>query len=71
MAEKKSTTKKANIAAPKAETLTQQLEAKRTELRDQTKSLRAGELVNPRVVRSTRKDIARVLTKLNAQEGDK
>lgn len=56
-------------AAPKAElTLEQQLVAKRTDLHDAKKSLAAGELVNPRVIGSYRKDIARLLTTINAQK---
>lgn len=71
MAEK--STKKA--APKKAEvvelTLAEQLVAKRTDLLDARKSLAAGELVNPQVIAAYRKDIARLLTKINAQEGGK
>jgi large subunit ribosomal protein L29 len=67
------TTKKA--APKKAEkveaSLTEQLALKRTDLLEAKKSLAAGELVNPRVVKAHRKDIARLLTKINAQEGGK
>lgn len=56
-------------AAPKAElSLEQQLEAKRTDLHDAKKSLASGELVNPRVIGTLRKDIARLLTTINAQK---
>ena len=72
MADVKATKK----AAPKkAETkelsLGEQLAAKRADLLEARKSLAAGELVNPRVISSYRKDIARLLTKINAQEGGK
>lgn len=64
MAEK-STTK----AAPKAElTNGQQLAAKRADLLEARKSHAAGELVNPRVIGTLRKDIARLLTIINAQK---
>ena len=63
MAEKKAT----KASEKKSEkTLTQQLADKRNELLQAQKALAAGELVNPRVVRSYRKDIARILTKVNA-----
>ena len=52
-------------------TLVEQLAEARTTLLDAKKSLRAGELVNPRVLAGYRKDIARIMTKLNAQEGGK
>lgn len=71
MAEK--TTKKA--APKKAEvvelSLNEQLAAKRTDLVEARKSLAAGELVNPQVIKSYRKEIARLLTKINAEEGGK
>lgn len=67
MAEK--TTKK--TAAPKELSLTDQLVRKRTELADAKKSHAAGELVNPRVLTQTRKEIARLLTTINAQKGGK
>ncbi|MES2875846.1 MAG: 50S ribosomal protein L29 [Patescibacteria group bacterium] len=60
------TTKK---AAPKAElTLAEQLVAKRTDLLEARKSHAAGEMVNPRVIGSLRKDIARLLTTINAEK---
>jgi len=67
MAEK--STKK---AAPKAEkTLVEQLSEKRSDLLEAKKSHAAGELINPRVLTSTRKDIARLLTKINAEKESK
>ena len=61
------TTKK---TAPKAAELShaEQLSAKRTDLLEARKSLAAGELVNPRVIGSYRKDIARLLTTINAKK---
>lgn len=71
MAEK--TTKKA--APKKAEvvelSLNEQLAAKRADLVEAKKSLAAGELVNPQVIKGYRKEIARLLTKINAEEGGK
>lgn len=72
MADKASTKK----AAPKkAETkelsLVEQIAVKRADLLAARKSLAAGELVNPRVIASYRKEVARLLTALNAQEGGK
>lgn len=56
--------------APKQElTPAQQLAAKQTDLAEAKKSHAAGELVNPRVLGSLRKDIARLLTTINAKEG--
>lgn len=66
MAEKSTTKAK---TAPKAEpTLQEQLVAKRSDLLAAKKSLAAGELVNPRVIGAYRKDIARLLTTINAQK---
>lgn len=67
MAEK--STKK---AAPKVEkTLHEQLIDKRADLHEAKKSLAAGELVNPRVISAYRKDIARLLTTINAEKESK
>ena len=60
------TTKK---AAPKAElSLEQQLANKRADLLEARKSHAGGELVNPRVIGGYRKEIARLLTTINAQK---
>ena len=58
-------------AAPKKVELTaaEQLAAKRADLLQAKKSHAAGELVNPRVLGTIRKDIARLLTTINAKEG--
>ncbi len=49
----------------------EQLVAKRHDLLEARKSLAAGELINPRVITATRKDIARLLTTINAQKETK
>ncbi len=65
----KATTKKAPKKAEVTEApLVDQLAAKRADLLEANKSLAAGELVNPRVIGAFRKDIARLLTKINAQK---
>lgn len=72
MAEKTTTAKK---AAPKKtekveKSLPEQLAEARQDLHEAKKSHRAGELVNPRVIKGYRKEIARIMTKVNAsQEG--
>ena len=61
---------KTTKAAPKKElTPAEQLVAKRNDLLEARKSHAAGELVNPRVITTLRKDIARLLTTINAKEG--
>lgn len=65
MAEK--TTKTAKVAkidytSLDAKQRQEQLLEKRTELVDKQRALKAGELVNPRSIRSLRKEIARLLT---------
>ncbi len=65
MAETKSTKKP---AAKKELNLQEQLVAKRADMLELQKSNRAGELVNPRAITSTRKEIARLLTAIRAEE---
>lgn len=60
------TTKKATEA--KELSLNEQLIAKRAELLELHKSNRAGELVNPRSITRVRKEIARLLTAIRAEE---
>ena len=63
-------TKTKKVAAPKKElTAAEQLTAKRNDLLEAKKSHAAGELVNPRVLGTLRKDIAQLLTTINAKEG--
>jgi len=58
-------TAKTTEATP-ATDLATQLTAKRVELLDAKRSLAAGELVNPRVITKTRKEIARLETAARA-----
>ena len=82
MAEAKTTTKKTTKSAPvkaatEVKTLEQlktELTAKQNDLLDAKRGHRAGELVNPRVITTTRKEIARLHTAIRAlelKEGDK
>jgi len=67
----KNTTKKAPKAADEVKTLEQlreEVAVKRTELHEAERSHAAGELVNPRVLTVTRKEIARLLTAIRAAE---
>lgn len=50
------------------EQLRSDLEAKQTELLEARKSHAAGELVNPRVITHTRKEIARLKTAIRVDE---
>ncbi len=69
MADTKTTKKAASTTKKDVElTLAEQLIAKRSDLLEARKSLAAGELVNPRVIGTYRKDIARLLTNINAQK---
>lgn len=65
-AKKKAPAKK---AAPKKDmSLEEQLVATRADLWAARKNHASGELVNPRVLARYRKDIARIMTKLNAKK---
>lgn len=70
MAEAKKTTKKVvkatEVKAP--EELKKNLAAKQADLLAARKSHRSGELVNPRVLGATRKEIARLHTAIRAAE---
>lgn len=68
MAEK--TTKKTPAKAPE-KSVQEQLAAVRKDLLDAQKTHRSGELVNPRVIGQYRKEIARLMTKLNADKNPK
>ena len=67
MAESKKTTKKAEVVQS-LEDLRKDLAAKQNDLLESRKSHRAGELVNPRVLGSIRKEIARLHTAIRAAE---
>ena len=66
MADKK-TTKKAEEVKTIAD-LRKDLEAKQTDLLEARRGHAAGELANPRVLTSTKKEIARLLTAIRAAE---
>lgn len=63
MADKKTTTK-----AKQVESLEQQLATKQQDLLEANRSHKSGELVNPRVLRSLRKDIARLKTAIRKEQ---
>lgn len=63
MADKKTATK-----AKPAESLEQQLAAKQQDWLETNRSHKAGELVNPRVLGTIRKDIARLKTAIRKQQ---
>ncbi len=67
MAESKKTAKKAEVVKS-LEDLRKDLAAKQNDLLESRKSHRAGELVNPRVLGSIRKEIARLHTAIRAAE---
>ena len=67
MAESKKTAKKAEVVKS-IEDLRKDLAAKQNDLLESRKSHRAGELVNPRVLGSIRKEIARLQTAIRAAE---
>jgi ribosomal protein L29 len=64
MADKKTTKQ----TVPTAEELATQLQTKQADLHDAKRSHAAGELVNPRVITQTRKEIARLKTSIRLQE---
>ena len=67
MADAKKTAK--TVAAPKSlEELRTEVAAKRADLMESTRSNRAGELVNPRVLGQTRKEIACLETAIRVVE---
>ena len=67
MAETKKTAKTASVVKSIDE-LRAELAAKRQELLDSRRSHKAGELVNTRALGQIRKEIARLLTAIRAQE---
>ena len=66
MAETKKTTKAAVVKT--VDDLKKELAEKRHDLLQAKRSHAAGELVNPKALRSLRKDIARLLTQINEKE---
>lgn len=61
----KKATKKADVVKSEAD-LQKDLETLRKDFIETKRAHKAGELVNPRAITKARKEIARVLTKLNA-----
>ena len=66
MAEAKKTTKAAVVKT--VDDLKKEVTEKRNDLLQAKRSHAAGELVNPKALRSLRKDIARLLTQINEKE---
>ncbi|QJU05055.1 50S ribosomal protein L29 [Candidatus Saccharibacteria bacterium oral taxon 488] len=66
MTETKKTAKAAVVKT--VDDLKKELAEKRNDLLQAKRSHAAGELVNPKALRSLRKDIARLLTQLNEKE---
>lgn len=66
MAEAKKTAKAAVVKT--VDDLKKELAEKRNDLLQAKRSHAAGELVNPKALRSLRKDIARLLTQINKKE---
>jgi len=66
MAESKKTAKAAVVKT--VDDLKKELAEKRHDLLQAKRSHAAGELVNPKALRSLRKDIARLLTQINEKE---
>lgn len=62
----KKTTKAVKV--PTIDELHAQLETKQQDYNDAKRSHKSGELVNPRVLTATRKDIARLKTAIRASE---
>ena len=66
MADVKKTTKAAVVKT--VDDLKKEVAEKRNDLLQAKRSHAAGELVNPKALRSLRKDIARLLTQINEKE---
>lgn len=66
MADVKKTAKAAVVKT--VDDLKKELDEKRNDLLQAKRSHAAGELVNPKALRSLRKDIARLLTQINEKE---
>ena len=60
---------KKKVVEKKEMTLTEQLVAKRAELVEAKKGHRANTLQNPHAIGMIKKDIARILTKINSEKG--
>lgn len=72
MAKAKTTVKKdAPISEQTPEQLAELLATKQAELVGYRRGLVIGELANPSVIKTTKKEIARIKTALSSKEGDK
>lgn len=60
--------KKVNYSTMSASDLTKALAEKQQDLLNSVRSLKAGELVNPTVLKATRKEIARIQTAIRVAE---
>ena len=67
MADTKKSAKKADVVKS-LEELREELTTKQQDLLDSRRSHKAGELVNPRVLRTIRKEIARLKTAIRTAE---
>jgi ribosomal protein L29 len=65
---KKTTVKKEAAVVKSLEELKTDLAAKQNDLLEARKGHRAGELVNPRVITNTRREVARIKTAIRAEE---
>ena len=64
----KKVVKKEAVVVKSREDMINELTAKQNDLVEARKGHRSGELVNPRVITHTRKDIARLKTAIRAEE---
>lgn len=69
MADTKKTSAKKAVEVKTVEQLREELVAKKQDMLEAKRSHAAGELVNPRVLTHTRKEIARINTAIRAAEG--
>lgn len=53
---------------PTVEDLQKELQTKRNDLIEARRSNASGELANPKIINSYRKDVARLLTEINARK---
>lgn len=68
---KKASASRRTKAAVAEKSLQEQLVEKRADLLGYQKSHAAGELVNPRAITAARKDVARIMTKINQEKEGK
>ncbi len=68
-ASKIATKDQASLATQSIAELSQALESKRNDLIVAKRSNRAGELANPKIIATYRKEIARLMTQINERKG--